>query len=89
MFREVRILPIRMNVEGYDVTILEVVKSKPINKDTWYHVVCYIEQGNKRTRIFSIDCRSWDEFKKKIKIEVSRLKIMRLLMGEKVWEILK
>ncbi|RLE88795.1 MAG: hypothetical protein DRM97_06570 [Thermoprotei archaeon] len=71
--------PIAIRVDDATVTIYEVIRSKLISGETWYHVTVDIFWRGKRSRRFSLDVRSWNELRKLLLIEVSKFKWMNLL----------
>jgi len=73
--------PVRFRIDGCDVTIYEVLKSQIVSGKTWYHICLDLEYKGKRTRRFSLDAYSTEDFKKRLLIEISKLKWIVLLGG--------
>lgn len=77
----VQLAPLRVEMDGCTVTILEVVKSRVLDT-TFYHVVLKLCCGSVETRPFTIDVRSTRELRAKLLVEISKLKALILLYGE-------
>lgn len=75
--------PVHVKVDDAIVEILEVTKFEFPTGEVWYHVTCRLKWNGIRTRVFFIDCRSLDEFKEKIRLELAKLKTLYLTLGLK------
>ena len=73
--------PVQFTVEGCKITIYEVLKSTLASGDSWYHVALDIEYRGKRSRRFSLDARSTQDFRKRLLVEISKFKWM-VMLGE-------
>ena len=71
--------PMRIIIDNTPVNIYEVTKSTLINGETWYHVYLSIGIGKNESRRFSLSVRNFKELRKKLLIEVSKYKFMRLI----------
>lgn len=78
----IQILPVTFEVEGCEVTLLELLKSRLPDGTVWYHAVCMVKCGNIESKTFCIDARSNEELKAKLLTEITKLKLMRLLYGD-------
>jgi len=75
---EARIPPQTLWLDDAKVTIVEVMRSDLITGDTFYHVFLQVEMPPFPPRRFSLDVKSFDELRKKLLVEVSKLKIFRI-----------
>jgi len=73
---KVTIPPIFLDVDGAKVTILEITSRKWVDGSTHYIVSCQVEYGSYKSPIFQLDVKSNDELMAKLKVEVSKLKLM-------------
>jgi len=73
--------PIRFKLDNCTVTIYEVLKSQIASGKTWYHVCLDLEYRGKRTPRFSLDAYNNKDFKKRLLVEISKLKWLVLLGG--------
>ena len=80
---EVLLVPFTMQVDGVKVTVYEILKSKLVSGDEWYHVVLSIEVAGRRTNRFTIDAKSWHDFMRKLLAEISKIKLA-LMAGAEV-----
>jgi len=78
-----QIPPFSFLLDGVKVTIYEVLKHKFISGDTWYYVTVRLQSGNFKSRIFGVDARDEEDLKKKLLVEISKLKLLRYTEGEK------
>jgi len=75
---EYQIPPISFELDGCLVTIYEVTRVELINGEKWYLVHLDIEYRGRRTRRFTLTARNTDELKKKLLVEISKLKLAHL-----------
>ena len=71
--------PIRFKFDDCMITIYEVLKSVLVSGKTWYHITLDISYRGKRSRKFSLDAYSLEDFKKRLLVEISKFKWMVLL----------
>jgi|GEM_PF-4627712 len=73
------IAPVRFKLDDAIVTIYEVLSMRLISGETWYSVNVDITLGKYRTRRFNIHVRSMRELKAKLLVEISKIKLLRVL----------
>jgi len=73
--------PVRFKLDGCTVTIYEVLKSVLVSGKVWYHICLDLEYKGKRTRRFSLDAYNNKDFKKRLLVEISKLK-WAVILGE-------
>lgn len=78
---KVSVLPVAVEVDGAVVYIVELLKSRMPDGNTWYHAICILEWNGIRTRSFVVSFRSEGELREKLRTEVARLKLMTFLLG--------
>jgi len=78
--------PIIIDVEDAKVEILEVVKYTLPNGEDRYHVVCRLYWRDIKTRPFFLDAKDMDDLRKKIEIELSKIKILYIIGGRNIVE---
>jgi len=78
-----QIPPFSFRLDGATVTIYEVIKRKTITGRSWYYATVRISLGGFKSRVFGIDAKDEDEFKKKLIVEISKLKMLRMASGER------
>jgi len=81
MALEVQILPITIDVDRFKVTLYEVMKSTLISGETWYHVVVSIDYKGIRSRRYTLDAKSMKDLINKLKIEITKLKVVEYSEG--------
>jgi len=80
---EVTLPPISFRVDDARAEILEVLKFTFPDGKVRYHVVCRLIWRGIKTRKFFLDVRSMDDLRKKLEIELSKIKLLYILKGEK------
>jgi len=75
---KVIIPPVRTEVDGVVVDILEVLKLR----DDDYHVTCIARFKDVSSRKFFISARDTEEFKAKLRVEVAKLKLAYYVGGK-------
>ena len=78
----VEVLPLIVNVDDCEAYILEVLKNKLVTGDTIYHVSVKIKCGDVESKVFNISVRNKEELVAKLKIEVSKFKLMKYVVGK-------
>ena len=73
--------PAVIELDGALVHILEVTEREWIDKTKHYLVTCYVEIGNYRSQVFTLDVTSNEELKEKLRVEIAKMKFM-LLSGK-------
>jgi len=73
--------PFTVELDGAKVHILEVTERKWVDKKKHYLVTCYVEIGNHRSQVFTLDVTSNEELKAKLRVEIAKMKFM-LLSGK-------
>jgi len=77
------ICPVRVKVDGLVVNILEVLKHELHDGTTFYTVVCQVSDGKIVTRPFCVDCMDIEDFKRKLKLEITKYKMFKFVLTEK------
>jgi len=80
------VYPVAVYYRGVEVRILEVTKVET-RRLKEYFVVIQLKIGNKLTKPFTITCTDIDDFIKKLRIEVIKLKVMNLLIPDTVKQL--
>lgn len=73
--------PFSVDVDGVLVDVLEVSKQRLPNGDVWYIVSCSIRYKGVKSRVFPLFVKDELDFKNKIKIEITKIKMMELVLG--------
>lgn len=82
MERESLLLPpFSIDVDGFKVDILEVLKSELISGETWYHVVVTIDYKGIKSKSYTIDVRDMNDLIKKLKVEITKIKMIEYSQG--------
>lgn len=71
--------PFQVDVEGCTVTIIEVHPYVRIDKKRRYLVSCRVRCGNRSSSTFFLDVESNRDLLWKLKVEVSKFKILNLV----------
>jgi len=72
--------PYTFRLDGVLVTIWEVLKSKLIDGTVLYHVTVSLGVSKR----FNLTVRSWGELRRKLLVEVSKYKLLRMLGKDEV-----
>jgi len=80
------LLPIAIDVDGARVEIFEVMKYELPSGDVIYRVTCRIIWRGIKTRVFSLDAKDMDDFRKRVEIEIAKMKMMYLIGGRELVE---
>ncbi|RLG74798.1 MAG: hypothetical protein DRO23_05620 [Thermoprotei archaeon] len=80
---EVSLPPIWIRIDGAKAEILEVLKFTFPDGKVRYHVVCRIFWRGIKTRKFFLDVINMDDLRKKLEIELSKIKLLYISRGEK------
>jgi len=81
MAPELQLLPLTIEVDGFKVTLHEVLKSGLVSGEWWYHVVVSIDYKGIRSRRYTLDVRNTKELMNKLKIEITKLKVIEYSEG--------
>ena len=81
MSETITLLPISFQLDDFVVTILEVQKLQCVGK-TWFHVTVRLQNRWVKTRQFGLDVKDMEELKDKLRVEISKLKMMRYTLGD-------
>jgi hypothetical protein len=74
--------PFSIMVDDVPVTILEVVKSELDPNNPWYHVVVQIIYKGIKSRVYSLDVRNTKDLVKKLKVEITKIKMLEYIYGK-------
>lgn len=77
----IQITPFSINVDGVDVTILEVLSTQLISGDKWYHVVVQIKYKNILSKKYTLDVKDMNNLINKLKVEISKIKFIEMAYG--------
>ena len=80
--RTIYVTPFTFNVDGYNVTVFEVLKFELVDGSKVYHVVVKLEGEGISSRVFGLDVRSFDDLVEKIRSEITKLKLLKYVLGE-------
>jgi len=70
-----------MDVDGFKITLHEVLKTKLISGHEWYHAVVSIDYKGIRSRRYTLDVRDMKDLVKKLKVEITKLKVVEYAEG--------
>ncbi|RLI87532.1 MAG: hypothetical protein DRP01_01615 [Archaeoglobales archaeon] len=76
-----QIPPFFLKIDGELVEVLEILKSRLITGEEWYHVVVSIHYRGMRGKPYSLSVRSLKELENKLKIEITKLKMIEFAYG--------
>jgi hypothetical protein len=72
----VHVPPVELQLLDAKVTIVEVHKYEAPWTGPMYHVACVVEWGGYRSQVFFVDAKDNDELERKLKVEISKMKLM-------------
>ena len=72
----VHVPPIELQLLDAKVTIVEVHRYETPWTGPMYHVACVVEWGGYRSQVFFVDAKDNDELERKLKVEISKMKLM-------------
>jgi len=78
----VELAPIAVEVDDCVAYILEVLKSKLVDNTEMYHVSVKIKCGDVESKVFTLSVRSNSELIAKLRVEVSKYKMMLYALGK-------
>jgi len=81
MTAELQLLPIAIEVDGFKVTLYEVLRSRLITGESWYHVVVSIDYKGTRSRRYTLNVKDMKDLVRKLKIEITKLKMVEYSEG--------
>lgn len=73
--------PFSIEVDGFQVDVLEVLKTQLISGDTWYHVVVQINYKGIKSRRYTLDVKNEKDLLNKLKIEITKVKFIEYAYG--------
>jgi len=76
------ITPFSIIVDGVPVRILEVLKTALDPENPQYHVTVQIDYHGTKSRIYTLDVRDTRDLVKKLKVEITKIKMLRYVYGE-------
>ena len=76
-----QLTPFSIEVDGYLVDVLEVLKRTRITGETWFFAVVRIRYKDILSRTFTIPVRSEKELINKLKIEITKIKFLEYAYG--------
>lgn len=77
----VQIAPLFLQVDGVDVEIIEASKQPLISGETWYVVSVRVIYKGIPSRVFPLFVRSREDLMNKLKVEVTKLKVLDYSLG--------
>ena len=72
----VHVPPVELQLLDAKVTIVEVHRYETPWTGPMYHVACVVEWGGYRSQVFFVDAKDNDELERKLKVEISKMKLM-------------
>jgi len=78
---KIQLTPFSILVDEVTVRVLEVLKTELDPQYPWYHVVVQINYHGIKSRIYSLDVRNTKDLVKKLKIEVTKIKMLEYMYG--------
>jgi len=74
---ETIIPPVKIELDGSEVAILEVIKLEPAGKLIGYHVVVEAKVDGEKTPRFFVVAKSWEDLQRKLRIELAKWRMLR------------
>ena len=81
---EVLVAPVTLRVDDARVEIFEVLKFDFPDGKPRYHVTCRIRWRDVTSRVFFLDVTDMKDLERKLKIELSKLKMLYLVGGKRL-----
>lgn len=78
---KLHITPFSVMVDDVPVRILEVLKTSLDPENPWYHVTVQITYKGIKSRIYTLDVKNMKDLIKKLKIEITKIKIIERAYG--------
>jgi len=78
---KIQLTPFSIMVDGIPITIHEVLKTELEPGNPWYHVVVQINYHGIKSRIYGLDVRTMKDLIKKLKIEITKIKVLEYVYG--------
>jgi len=78
---KIQLTPFSIIVDETTVRVLEVLKTELDPQNPWYHVVVQINYHGIKSRIYSLDVRNTKDLVKKLKIEITKIKMLEYMYG--------
>lgn len=72
----VHVPPVEVQLLDAKVTIVEVHRYETPWTGPMYHVACVVEWGGYRSQVFFVDAKDNEELERKLKVEISKMKLM-------------
>jgi hypothetical protein len=72
----VHVPPVELQLLDAKVTIVEVHRYETPWTGPMYHVACVVEWNGYRSQVFHVDAKDNDELERKLKVEISKMKLM-------------
>jgi hypothetical protein len=72
----VHVPPVELQLLDAKVTIVEVHRYETPWSGPRYLVACHVEWGGYRSQLFNLDVKDNDELERKLKVEISKMKLM-------------
>lgn len=73
--------PFSLDIDGVLVDVLEVSKQPLPNGETWYIASCSIRYKGIKSKVFPVFVRNEEDLKNKLKIEVTKVKMLEITYG--------
>ena len=80
---DVLIAPLTLKVDDARVEVFEVLKFEFPDGKPRYHVTCRVKWRDITSRIFFLDVYDMKDLERKLKVEISKLKMLYLIGGKK------
>jgi uncharacterized membrane protein YcfT len=77
----IQVPPFFIEIDGYPVQVLEVIKSELISGDVWYHVVISIFYKEIKSKRYSLDVKDTKDLINKLKLEITKIKFTDYAYG--------
>jgi hypothetical protein len=77
----IQIPPFSVEIDGYQVDILEVVKTQLVSGDKWYHVVVQVNYKGIKSRRYTLDVKNEQDLINKLKVELTKIRFIDYAYG--------
>jgi hypothetical protein len=77
----IQVTPFTVDVDGVKVQVVEVSKQTLVTGETWYIVSVRVNYKGVESRVFPLFVRDSRDLKNKLKVEITKLKIIEASYG--------
>jgi hypothetical protein len=77
----IQVTPFTVDVDGVKVQVVEVSKQTLVTGETWYIVSIRVNYKGVESRVFPLFVRDSRDLKNKLKVEITKLKIIEASYG--------